>query len=1159
MEQWKQEISKIDVRLRNGADIAWADEKKIRKAAMDFLSKAQNEMSPQDFSGLMERTKYFFVHIDTSVEKIEEKLNGMKNDALKYTKYQFETNKYRIYLENNEKSNENLFSFIEHQVKEIRAAIEPMERELWEKARSILDFYSAKNGWWISQFFKEDRKSITYNEWETTLEILQDKRNAEEAIRKLKRGLKEWKTVYELKKDKVVGDFMESPEGILMTDIINAWIDEKKIWIAQIKYLLNQARYLKWVGYGGDMIAQKYYGQVASLNEEQYKDFAQAAQQERMGTMESFHRWTFTNLADTFLSLDQVAIMVAWWAAWKWIGWLTGKSATVSRLAVRTGDVVNKSKIAKAFIPGVKMISRTWTGKMGKIWWGALNMGLDVGKAIVVQWWVEKIWWKDAGKIAAAMLMFLPGAKSGFESQMSVNLAKDAKNMWEFTKWTMERYWKEKTEKMIYEWMIEVAKNEWMKGLRLFKGLSITQTEQFKESAKKLAEKFEELAIFESKNAHSQAGSLFVQNSGGADKIMELQTKRRWLKLLPSERVQLFKDSKQWGLMSSENRKAVKKLLLDWKIDEAEQLITSSVKEMPLGNIEKSKAFLGLSSEAQKETRKLVSEGKLLEARTFLKRLQLDSSSDMRKLLFSKDWKLLLKGEKAKGKVIELIEKELWNSLALRQKQWAWLLMDNMINTHLGSLNPAKRIPIEIAFREWRLLDGMILCKKAWLAGIIKRIGTSWWQEAMQLIFAPMFMKRIYENPQDFKSWSDTTIEMFLFYASAGLVEKAIGFIPWSGSVEVVKQVLWLAAVPVGWWLWNVIGEHLLETKFEYDKRFWSIFPERENIFEKEWYGKEKSKYKHRFFLGFTNNAADWLMSPERTWVKVTSKLAGPVEKWFWIPWTPIVFFETAVNLDVNPQVFMAVSEWRNVDVWNKKVSEYCDLIAIPKLQKLFLSYKYNTSPFSTKQTKDEKHKQFSEALEGTFTLKSKGFFEAVKENISHQTEELIEMLDNPEFSIDDESIQHKTNSIVFWIKEVMSINDFFVERRIKMAEAWKRGLYEMIDPKEWWKMLKFLEKTKNAKELSGSGYLGFERFQKLIELCVIDKRTRKYIASIVDRTYKHERLIQSSEEGLLYHQLIDGTVWDDFVAFLNFIVSNERTFQFVENVKNENHAVKWK
>jgi hypothetical protein len=51
--------------------------------------------------------------MDVNREKIGEKLNSMKTDTIKHTSYQIETDKYKIYLENNETG---IFDFISYQI-----------------------------------------------------------------------------------------------------------------------------------------------------------------------------------------------------------------------------------------------------------------------------------------------------------------------------------------------------------------------------------------------------------------------------------------------------------------------------------------------------------------------------------------------------------------------------------------------------------------------------------------------------------------------------------------------------------------------------------------------------------------------------------------------------------------------------------------------------------------------------------------------------------------------------------------------------------------------------------------------------------------------------------------------------------------------------------
>ena len=48
-------------------------------------------------------------------------------------------------------------------------------------------------------------------------------------------------------------------------------------------------------------------------------------------------------------------------------------------------------------------------------------------------------------------MAIIPGAKAGFELQMSQNIATNAKAQGNISEWILEKYGKDETEKMIYQ------------------------------------------------------------------------------------------------------------------------------------------------------------------------------------------------------------------------------------------------------------------------------------------------------------------------------------------------------------------------------------------------------------------------------------------------------------------------------------------------------------------------------------------------------------------------------------------------------------------------------------------------------------------------------------------------------------------------------------
>jgi hypothetical protein len=133
----------------------------------------------------------------------------------------------------------------------------------------------------------------------------------------------------------------------------------------------------------------------------------------------------------------------------------------------------------------------------------------------------------------------------------------------------------------------------------------------------------------------------------------------------------------------------------------------------------------------------------------------------------------------------------------------------------------------------------------------------------------------------------------------------------------------------------------------------------------------------------------------------------------------------------------------------------------------------------------------------------------------------------------------------VFMMKESLMLTDRTIENRKVKAETDKRWLFQMVSWKEAKNIVENINSNKQIK-------IFFGRFEWLIRLSLSNKEVQVLLENIINRTYWHQEILQTEYEKLLFRQIIDGSLGDQLVEFLNLITSNERSFQFIRNVENQ-------
>jgi peptidoglycan hydrolase-like protein with peptidoglycan-binding domain len=355
--------------------------------------------------------------------------------------------------------------------------------KLTEKEQSFMNFVSPENMLGFST-------RILSGDTVTGLKLqgLQDfsKRNSasEKNLKIILDNLQNNKTFTEIQTIPALKIFFASPEGVYTIDKENGLDDQ----LCVQKYILNTARLYKNLGL--PIVAEWYYDKLdGTIFESQVKG-------ERLSKIERFQRGWLTDFANDFLSYDQLLIMAAGWSIGKWIGYLVWKSARLTQAAVVVGAAIEWSKIAKTLLPGVQVVesgnSENLLIRIGK--W-VINIGVDITKFIVYQQAAEAIGWEDAGKAVSLALALIPGAKAWFESQIGVNIAKDAlSDIPKFANGIITKYGKKWAEEMIYKGLVEQATVEAMKTGKFSKGLSSPVLAEIRDIANGTANKLEDLS-----------------------------------------------------------------------------------------------------------------------------------------------------------------------------------------------------------------------------------------------------------------------------------------------------------------------------------------------------------------------------------------------------------------------------------------------------------------------------------------------------------------------------------------------------------------------------------------------------------------------------------------------------------------------------------------
>jgi hypothetical protein len=232
----------------------------------------------------------------------------------------------------------------------------------------------------------------------------------------------------------------------------------KQIDTAMQEYNLHKARDLKNFIINWDILAESYYDKLKGT------PYEKEADKERMGKLEYARKKWLTDFGNTFLSLDQLGLLVAWWAIWKWVWSTVAMSPKLAQVSMQATERLSNGVpwVITRAIPWVNAI-KTQAGEWlaTSLWKFGINFSLEVWKFAWYEAIAKQFWGDDTAKIVAMLMIVIPWAKEGFASSLRAKVAKEWRQIqngelkWEFVKWIQTTYWEDKAKQMLYAGIVE--------------------------------------------------------------------------------------------------------------------------------------------------------------------------------------------------------------------------------------------------------------------------------------------------------------------------------------------------------------------------------------------------------------------------------------------------------------------------------------------------------------------------------------------------------------------------------------------------------------------------------------------------------------------------------------------------------------------------------
>lgn len=314
--------------------------------------------------------------------------------------------------------------------------------------KSFGNFTSPENLMWLSTLVRWDGKTNT-GERLDTIESFQSRAKIQySSLLRIEYALSIWQRLEDIQKDRSMVAFFIGAEGKYILALAS-WMPPEQ---AMQEYNLNKARELKNFIINGNLLAESYYDKLKGTQYEQQAD------KERMGKLEYFHKKWLSDFWNTFLSLDQLGLLVTWWVIWKWVWATVAISPKLAQVSVQATEKLSNSipwvlTRAIPWVNAIKTQAGEWVAM--SLWKFGINFSLEVWKFAWYEAIARKLWWDDTAKIVAMLMIVIPWAKEGFTSSLRGKVVKDMNLKWEFVKWIQENYWEAKVKQMLYAGLVE--------------------------------------------------------------------------------------------------------------------------------------------------------------------------------------------------------------------------------------------------------------------------------------------------------------------------------------------------------------------------------------------------------------------------------------------------------------------------------------------------------------------------------------------------------------------------------------------------------------------------------------------------------------------------------------------------------------------------------
>lgn len=425
----------------------------------------------------------------------------------------------------------------------------------------------------------------------------------------------------------------------------------------------------------------------------------------------------------------------------------------------------------------------------------------------------------------------------------------------------------------------------------------------------------------------------------------------------------------------------------------------------------------------------------------------------------------------------------------------------------------------------------------------------------IEIVMLPAFFHEYHKNSSDLASLWIAFWEAWAFYAWMKIWQKLPGNF-------ISKQIMWIVG-----WVWSIWWWTQVAQKLNFDKKFWIASPDREDYWDKKGWDW-KSVTTHILTAWAINDIMD------KVWFDLK------------IPWTPVIFAQTKLNTATHPLEYMQSAIWRDMSFWNERV-ELLKIELTESITQLIKDYQNNTwvledlTTFSEdfinyatfwkhkpeieknhKLRKNRKDKRFvTELYSVIFNNWKSEYFPDVQKQLYTILSENFES----DFYKNDGNI----NLLVWNILDKMKIDSHSLNKISDSINQRNNILNGLLNTEFTWEKnlenlefdIKYHELIKNEIH---SNFI-FKLFQRIVnkEQMLEPNITHPiWTKKTKDTQYYSDdfvpKLIEKSEDKILWEELIHWKNGDLFVELLNFMVEYKRDKEFYEKITTSWYAVEW-